>query len=164
MEENLYFNLARANLFCSLKDRRVDSEEFKYLYRQLNDNELFSRMIFEIVRSLNKENNYTNIKDIIINERDFIDRIINCINEVRDVDIDIKFYSSLWMYLIFINQNNCFQDKMKGEYLSDISPSFYVDKYFMLEYYNSMMDNIMATNPIDVEKLNTIKNKVKEIM
>lgn len=164
MEENLYLNLARADMICNLKNKIVDINNFKYLHRQLNDDELFSRLVFEITRGLYREEEYNNMKDILINEKEFIDKIINCIDDICTRKTDKRFLSALWIYLIFINKNKCFGDEMKGEYLNDISPSFYVNNYFMLEYYNSLLDNIMSINPINVTRLNEVKNKVKEMI
>ena len=164
MEENLYLNLARAEMICNLKAKVIDINNFKYLHRQLNDDELFSRLVFEIVRGLYTEIKYKNMKDILVNEREFIDKVVNCIDDVCTIKTDKNFLSSLFIYLIFINENNCFGSEMKGDYLNDISPSSYVNKYFMLEYYNSLMDSIMAINPINISRLNDVKNKVKEMI
>ena len=164
MEENLYLNLARAEIICNLKNKIIDIDNFKYLYRQLNDDDLFSRLVFEIVRNLYSQKEYDNMKDIIVNEREFFDKVIDCLDSVCAIKSDKNFLSSLWIYLIFINKNNCFGSEMKVEYLNDISPLSYVTKYFLLEYYSSLMDSIMAINPINVPKLIEVKNKVKEII
>lgn len=164
MEEKLYLNLARAEIICDFKNKIVNIEHLKYLHRQLQDNDLFIRLIFEIVKSLSIDNDYTSINEIITSEKYFIDEIILCIKKICNKDLDLNFYSHLWIYIIYINENNYFEEQIKGEYLKEISPSFYVDKYFMLEYYSVIMDNIMAISPINIEKLNEIKNKVKETM
>lgn len=164
MDESVYLNLAKADIMCSLMNKSINEEEIKYLNRQMVDKYSTHQLIFEIYKNINSTKVYSALSEIESNEFDFISSIIKSISNVCNYDIDLSFHSKLWIYSIFMKYNSNFNIEVKGEYLNDISPSLYADKYFLLEYYNSLMDNIMESVPIDLNRLNEVKNKIRSLI
>lgn len=164
MSDELYINLAKADLINSLSCRKIDENEFKYLARQIDDKNYVHELIFDIYRNLNKEVSHHNIQDVIEIERNDIYDIVNMVCKTCNLNIDIDFHVNMWMYSIFIKQNNNISYSEREEYLNNISPSNFVSKFFLLEYYNGLLDNVIGINPIDLEKLDKIKNQIRNIL
>lgn len=164
MDESVYLNLAKADIVCALHNKSITIDEIKYLNRQLNDRFKTHIMVFEIYRNLNRNYEKTDLKSLFDSEYGFVSNVIQLIGQVCGYEIDNDFHTKLWLYSTYIKFNSNISIDEKGEYLKKISPSFYADKYFLLEYYNSVMDNVMEETPININKLNEVKNKIRELV
>lgn len=156
-QSRVYNVFTKSKLVECFSEKRVDKDIMLEYYTLLEDQNIFSRYVFNIldIACCDMKNPLKDFNEVKSEYGDFFREVVTSVQELIQMDIDIETYVDLWLYLILCGlDNRVLTDSERSKILASLEipkKSHKIELCFLILYLGEYIDTLLKEVPVNLE-------------